>query len=390
MLKVPQSGFSKTADAQRYYEAHPMERLYEQKRQETRFFSSGGDDLKNLHERCSAGIGALVLRLEKEYSKYLSTTWKTQALKRVISAFDEKEFQLNLLGLEDQNEDNIRTAAVAEVERRLGCTMDDGPWIDELYSNFFDTFLEEKVVEKLDSVEGLGITMEVEPYELKGFLADMQTQILAIVDDALASYKSYWMDSLEEALTAETKVVVTNAGTSTINIVTSFWSRTLELFARPIARRKVYTEVKKAPPFHLAVYPTFVEGILAKQRQLFEDAHAAISEKIYGVIEAIDKGMPYLEVHYQGGGCFEVSAFHRILLSKVVEIFAIHTPTPTAIRAQHDGVPIGVENNDVAAERRELQNDLVKVKQAQDGMCAAFGVTEEEIAALRAELDIGD
>ena len=95
-------------------------------------------------------------------------------------------------------------------------------------------------------------------------------------------------------------------------------------------------------------------------------------------------------MHYEGGGCFEVSAFHRILLSKVVEIFAIHTPTPTAIRAQHDGVPIGVENNDVAAERRELQNDLAKVKQAQDGMCAAFGVTEEEIAALRAELDIGD
>jgi len=410
MLKVPQSGFSKTADAQRYYEAHPMERLYEQKRQETRFFSSGGDDFKDLHERCSAGIGALVLRLEKEYSKYLSTTWKIQALKRVISAYDEKEFQLNLLGLEDPNEDNVRKAAVAEVERRLGCM------IDELYTDFFNKFVEEKVVQKLTSIQGIQEQAQVSTHELKSFLANMRTEMLAIVDDALASYMSYWMDSLEEALTAETKVVVNNAETSTINIVTSFLSRTLDLFKMPMRRRQVYTEVKKAPPFHLAGYPTFVEGILANQRQLFEDARAAISEKICGVIEeAMDKGTPFLMVDYnRDDGEFLISALsssssksrgvlktgdrtnteytsgNPILLSKVMEIFAIHTPPPTVIRAQHDGVAIGVVNRDVAAKRRELQNDLEKVKRAQDGICDAFGVSDYEIFKLRSELDVGE
>ena len=459
MLKVPQSRFSNTADAQRYYEAHPMERLYEQKRQETLFFSSGdNDDFKDLHERCSAGIGALVLRLEKEYSKYLSTTWKTQALKRVISAYDEKEFQLNLLGLEDPNEDNVRKAAVAEVERRLGCM------IDELYTDFFNKFVEENVMQKLTSIQGIQEQAQVSTHELKSFLANMRTEMLAIVDDALASYMSYWMDSLEEALTAETKVVVNNAETSTINIVTSFWSRTLDLFKMPMRRRQVYTEVKKAPPFHLAGYPTFVEGILANQRQLFEDAHAAISEKICGVIEeAMDKGTPFLMVDYnRDDGEFLISALsssssksrgvlktgdrvclthdyqrhgdasggplkpgdvgeikqtnhqymvnyngrqwwyrpealqhvrtsgNSILLSKVMEIFAIHTPPPTVIRAQHDGVAIGVVNRDVAAKRRELQNDLEKVKRAQDGICDAFGVSDCEIFKLRSELDLGE
>ena len=170
-------------------------------------------------------------------------------------------------------------------------------------------------------------------------------------------------------------------------------------------RRQMYTEVKKAPLFHLARYSSFVKGILANQRKIFKDAQVTISDMIHGILEeAFDRGIPYIWVFNPHGSNNNYQQFYVLaytntdsryggirgqphLFSKIAEIFAIHTPTPTAIRAQHADVAIGEVDNGVAARRRELQNQLEKVRRAQAGICAAFGVTEQEIAALRAELD---
>jgi hypothetical protein len=56
-----------------YYESHPMERLYAQKKAELEFFENHDEeDLQELHESGCTGISALIEGLQTQYSSYLN------------------------------------------------------------------------------------------------------------------------------------------------------------------------------------------------------------------------------------------------------------------------------------------------------------------------------
>ena len=68
MLKPP-----KKKDDAAYYDSRPMERLYALKKRELEFFGNHEEaDIRDINAAGFAGIGALIERLQTQYSSYLN------------------------------------------------------------------------------------------------------------------------------------------------------------------------------------------------------------------------------------------------------------------------------------------------------------------------------
>ena len=409
MLRVPQ------AQSMQYYETHALERLYEQKRQEEAFFRASDDEhLRDLYNRKAAGISALVLRLERQYSSYLNSTWKNMAVKKVFARLDKAEFELDLLGRPAQS----HSAAVEELERRL-------TKVDDLYKRFFYVFLglnncgkmeglkhelkmaAAAVVQKYTTQRGGHISIEAQ--HLQKFLRDLNMAVGEVVNDSVDRMADFWLSALREMVYAKPKVK--KNPNKLYNVVTEMSNMTFEYFRSGFqTRRQMYQGVKEQPMVQLEHYPAFAMGILQRYKEAFSSSRfATLRNHLQHVVkDAFTTRYDNLEfiipeanntqdprvftdpnvkalMTINTGLCDQM-LFHKLFPALVQGIMML-IPGPDRIKVMHEGIGLGVESSEAASDRQRHQAEVEKVRRALDSLRKAFEMSDEEIAKLRAEVD---
>ncbi|CAE7333187.1 PUB34, partial [Symbiodinium microadriaticum] len=118
MLEPPQEFFSNI-----------FERLELQRKNEVEFFEKADE---SVYQQGHAGMRALIANIERSYLKHLNTTWKPDAMRKVLLKEKDVDFQLCMLGLVE-DETARSSLAKEEVERRLGVT---SPVTKSVYEEF--------------------------------------------------------------------------------------------------------------------------------------------------------------------------------------------------------------------------------------------------------------
>jgi len=374
------------------YQVHNFERILIQQKQDAEFFEASS--AHELAAKGLAGIGALVQRLEREYSHYLNDTWKKGAMRKVLEKLEEKKFELKMLGVVTE-ESQQQQLAKMEVERRLGPT---SPIMD-IYTDFLSTIVRDMLCTNLRSQLSY-----LERTTWQGYDIDEQLEhITGIVDSTLTlvldRVQVFWQGRLQDILTAESKLD-TDETTAESNIVTT--GRTgisLRLFTKGRPKIKVRKEIKEKPFIQLSKYKQFTDKILLKCQKLFQEAVSELKVALGDMKELlVAPNSPWLEFHphlLQGGAASQEPVSSEVLvicdldrfLNSIAALFLRRVPSPKALKDVHDGIPLGKAEDEALSQHALLMNELAKVESARDGICRALPFSDIEMSTLQREVE---
>eukprot|EP00927_Polykrikos_kofoidii_P081335 TRINITY_DN785_c0_g1_i3.p1 TRINITY_DN785_c0_g1~~TRINITY_DN785_c0_g1_i3.p1 ORF type:complete len:848 (-),score=137.23 TRINITY_DN785_c0_g1_i3:190-2583(-) len=361
------------------FELHNFERILRQQTQQTTFFDDSS--YEKLREADKAGMASLVERLEKVYSHYLNTTWKTQAMKKVLKKLDEKEVELRMLGVVPESErDNL---ARQEVERRMGV---DSP-VNGLYTKFIISNVK-GITDDLKTVLAVKLqNARWECYELKSQLDGLEDLIAVKLSAAVSGVAEFWVPRLQDILTAESEIA-SDGDDSNVNIVTNIVGMVLRFWEQSKPKKAVHKNIRQHPFIQLSQYGQFTDAVMSNCRTLYEDTVTVLREEGKSMAKRfVDPDSPWLSftTHIEeGGGCIlspqaNVGSFCEAVFS----LFVRRIPSPRNLQTIHHGVTVGTEKEAALQKHVSLKEEIRKIQAAMDGIRRALSIDDAEFAALQ-------
>lgn len=180
-----------------------FERLELQGSNEIKFFQEEDENFRELYQRGHAGMRALIANIERSYLNHLNTTWKPNAMRKVMLKEKDVDFQLCMLGLV---EDATARSSLAkeEVERRLGVT---SPVTKRVYEDFLLRTLRQDLAiavrQRLLRYDGSGFTCE--GCEQMEEMASLQKDLLSLIEGAVGKMQSGLVAPLQSWLSAKSQ-----------------------------------------------------------------------------------------------------------------------------------------------------------------------------------------
>mmetsp|Transcript_21785 Transcript_21785/g.48153 ORF Transcript_21785/g.48153 Transcript_21785/m.48153 type:complete len:551 (-) Transcript_21785:284-1936(-) len=376
------------------FDVHNFERIHIQQMEEADFFKKD-PILQSLSADELTGIGALVSRLEREYSDYLNTTWKKGAMKKIFQKLVDKEFELCVLGVvtEPCQKDML---AKKEVERRLG---PDSP-VHELLGRFLKDVLRDSLCRQIRFRLAYLLDATWDVYDLLAKLEEITKIIDDVTEPVLAEVAPFFIQPLQNILTAES-MVESDGPISSLNIVTTMSRARVSLFRERQPKRAALKKIKESPFIQLSQYRSFTDAIVLKCKLIFEDAVLQLRGDIEMLSQRIvDVDSPWLQIKspfiettadpessvnatLTVKPCLDVDAF----LNALVTVFLRRIPALKELQRVHVGITVGIEEEVAATKHKQLTEEINLIKAARDGICRALDIGDEALAELQKELD---
>jgi len=378
------------------FETHNFERILIQQREDTKYFE-GDDDFRQLYQQGYAGIGALVDKLETQYSEYLNTTWKTSALTKVLEKLGEKEYERGILGVVPSNENQRDKLAREEVSRRFAC--DDSP-TQTVYNDFTTQFVRDRLCQsvqhelnKIQQVQWAGWSVHVNLKHTRDAVRDA-------VRTVLADIPGFWTDRLRQILTAESQI---EENGEEIKIVTAGHGARLclvRLFKKSSREQRLRQALKQKPLIQLSKYTEFTTAIMAKCDELFQDAVAKLQAAVEDLCDRlVDLDSPYVSRSPVlvaadpkrkppvASNVVDVTCKVSDFLNALVSLFFQMIPSPSDLQTVHHGIKVGTEEKQVFDQYAAITEEIKKIEAARDGILSALSISDAEFEAFQQSLE---
>jgi len=358
---------------------HNFERLLIQQQADTEFFANDQVFDKLVREK-RVGVASLVQSLEKGYFEYLNNKWKPGALKKVFEKLEEKEFDLQMLGIIRSNKKE--ELAKKEVERRFGAPVED------LYKRFTSVVIRDRMCAKLRSSLSILQQSSWEAWEVNAQLEKVKGECDGVIKETLQGMEEFWINDLQSILTAESKVEFdTNA--STLNIVT----KGIRYFKKSKPKREARKQVEETPLIQLSHYKQFTDAIIEKCLGLLKKVRMDLEEELSEIMHSFahPSSSLYLRltpalVAQEPGAVIDtkvkVSCNVEDFLNALVGTVILRTPSPTSFQNIHEGISVGTEQTEAMDKYKALEKKIATIRAAKDGILRALPTSPEEIAAI--------
>jgi hypothetical protein len=368
------------------FAVHNFERIFRQQNEDHAFFSSTAFD--KIRDRKVSGIDALVERLEQWYSKYLNTTWKTNAMRKVLEKLHEKEFELKMLGVvpETTEKDSL---ARQEVERRMGLASP----VKKMYHDFIAQKLYGRILGLVQRVaESVYEPLVWEGYDVNEKLEGVKNMIISGISEIAAEVQTFWVGRIREILTAECKVETDNDSQS-VNVSLAFGGMTLNWFGSSQPKRAIQRAIRQQPFIQLSQYTEFTDAIISKCQAMYEEREEHLSKQGAQIAKQfVETGSPWLTFEADrtdGSNELKVkpivkeSAFGDALFCEFLRVI----PSLKDLQSIHFGVTVGTETGAAIQRHEELREEIRKIISARDGIRRALSIDDAEFATLQASFD---
>lgn len=374
------------------FQVHNFERLRIQLNEDKQFFSKA--EYKEIVKCNRAGIGALVERLEKEYSDYLNTTWKEGALKTVLKKLDEKEFELNLLGIHPDHSTKA-TLARQEIERRLGANSCEVQVLDNL---FMKNVLLGQLCSGVRSALGALNGSVLQSHESRRKLESTQLALLRVAYKASSDMYTFWDPRLKGIISAESRF-----DESQNDIITEYGEFRKRLCGKRSPIHLLRRCIKHKPLIQLSHYPKFTEAVMANCKRLFADDEKDTKQQVHRLIQRlIDPDSPWLRLRPElatlsanaqsglsGGVSRKVNVECDVerFLEVLVDLFQRRMPSQTIFQKLHLGVAVGDEDEAAMKKFELMRGEIQKIEAARDGIRKAFSISDSAFAEMKKKFD---
>jgi len=371
-----------------------FERLELQGKNEIKFFQEEDENFRELYQRGHAGMRALIANIERSYLNHLKSTWKPNAMRKVLLKEKDVDFQLCMLGLV---EDATARSSLAkeEVELRLGVA---SPVTKRVYQDFLLRTLREDLAvavrRRLSRYDGDGFTCE--GCEQMEEMASLQKDLLGLIEGAVAEMESGLVSPLQSWLSAKSEVVQIE-DTDLVNVRTaSSDGFSLLRYGKDLSKKELVQQLHAEPLLQLCNYSTYVDEIMAKCKQLHADAGLRIREKAAQLVAKLvdlDGGDRRMEVHPLllplTGEVSKVELRCNVVefLRDLLGLFLREIPSPKKLQRLHEGVEVGKERPEAEQELRRLKEEMRKTEVARDGIRRALEIDDEEFEQMRQKLE---
>eukprot|EP00930_Biecheleria_cincta_P046873 TRINITY_DN32401_c0_g1_i1.p1 TRINITY_DN32401_c0_g1~~TRINITY_DN32401_c0_g1_i1.p1 ORF type:complete len:630 (+),score=135.12 TRINITY_DN32401_c0_g1_i1:560-2449(+) len=371
-------------------QVHNFERLLIQHREDADFFKS--KEYKQIVDYGQAGMGALVRRLELEYSNYLNTTWKDGAMKRILEKLAGLEFDLSMLGVVEGETKKLQLAR-KEVERRFG---PDSP-VKELHDRFRKDVLHDQICVPVRRILGDLRDTKWEGHDVHKNLESVRNQVKGTASSAVQQIEEFWMPKLKEILVAESKVDDADG-----DIVTEVaCGIRMRLFGKGESQRNMRKVMKQTPLIQLNHYPDFTSAIIANCKSFVDRVAQDLGAQVQDLTDRfLDPDSPWLRLQPElalpaaqmadgkVSSKVKVKCDEQGFLDALVALFLRKAPTAQDLQGMHQNVnSVGMEEGAAKQKHEELLLQIKKVKAARDGIRKAFAITDEEFAMMELQID---
>ncbi|CAE7823521.1 mx1 [Symbiodinium sp. CCMP2456] len=371
-----------------------FERLELQGKNEIKFFQEEDENFRELYQRGHAGMRALIANIERSYLNHLNTTWKPNAMRKVLLKEKDVAFQLCMLGLV---EDATARSSLAkeEVERRLGVT---SPVTKHVYENF--------LLRALRVDLAIAVRQRLSRYDGSGFICDgceqmeemasLQKELLSLIQGAVDEMQSGLVAPLQSWLSAKSEVVQIE-DTDLVNVRTaSSDGFSLMRFEKDLSKKELVQQLHAEPLLQLCNYSSYVDEIMAKCQQMHADAGLRIRAKAAQLVAKfvdLDGGDHRMEVHplllHSDHEVSKVELRCNVdeFLRDLLGLFLREIPSPKKLQRLHEGVEVGKERSEAEQELGRLKEEMRKTEVARDGIRRALDIDDEEFEQMRQKLE---
>eukprot|EP00439_Symbiodinium_sp_Y106_P044919 s3521_g5.t1 len=364
-----------------------FERLELQRKSEVEFFEKADENFQHVYRQGHAGMRALIANIERSYLKHLNTTWKPNAMRKVLLKEKEVDFQLCMLGLVE-DEAARSSLAKEEVERRLGVT---SPVTKSVYEDFILHALRKdlavKVRERLQRYSGSGLTCEgCEQVEEMNLL---EKDLLNLISGALDQVGAGLVFPLQKWLYAKSEVVQI-PNTELVNVCTKFSDGfSLMHFEKHLSKKELVQKLHSEPILQLCNYSGYLDEIMSKCKQMHLDAGTRIQNKaaqlaanFVNLDGSSDRRMevtPRLLSKNDEVSKVKLHCNVNQFLGDLMALFLREIPSPKKLQTLHEGVKVGKERPEAEQKLMRLKEEIRKIGVARDGIRRALDIGDEEL-----------
>mmetsp|Transcript_5757 Transcript_5757/g.20045 ORF Transcript_5757/g.20045 Transcript_5757/m.20045 type:complete len:846 (-) Transcript_5757:1193-3730(-) len=383
---------------EQYFDVHNLERLHLQRRCERDFFAHEEADpvMRELYERGSAGVGALVERLEEVYNDYLHSTWMRSTLMKVMAKLEASTFELNVAGKSAAHgEDDLQQRAADALRARLEDIVQ--PVCSDIITKFVLPLREPIVTAECSLLTDGRCHNPFSPTELDGKLRDLKRLVDEAAEQAIDAAANHLKNEIHDANNGRASFQKCDQTgkfslVAAVNRLSHIFTNGRFKFFETGSLSDLYQKANEEPPFPLCNYEGFVTGVGKELDKYIEDARLEARDAV-GKITArvVSHDNPLYRTEFQGHQIFVRTLFPSAMLADMVcSAFMRELLKPDGLirigEVATMSVPIGTESKEAVANRERLEKEVQQLTAVFDGLCDALSVSDEELEAIRAEL----
>jgi hypothetical protein len=381
-----------------YFSVHNIERLALQKKIELAFFQTE-PWVSSLPADC-LGVGAVVTQLEKAYLEYLNTTWRDEAMRKVLIKFQRTDQQRLLLGNDGGGENSTAAGlavesgptfkkeqvAAAEVTGRLAAVLND-------LRDEFCLMLEDGLKPGLSAALATAHGQHWGGPDISRNLATLRERLTHVTEVTVAKVKVYWVSRLQEVFTAKFKVEK-DQGTGDWVYAASPPS-----FSRAIRKKSpsfvaptlsaLYRQVKSEPFIEISQYPDYVGEIMKRiEAYVSETIGVLLDDQKFLLDRLLALDSPWLEFT-PSKGCKHVVVTVKAVsfVAASVASFMKSLPQQEVLIKLPLGVPLGKEDSVAATSRVSLEQELSLVSSARASIVEMLAIPPELVKHYEDEVE---
>mmetsp|Transcript_15492 Transcript_15492/g.54293 ORF Transcript_15492/g.54293 Transcript_15492/m.54293 type:complete len:188 (+) Transcript_15492:329-892(+) len=154
-------------------------------------------------------------------------------------------------------------------------------------------------------------------------------------------------------------------------------------------------KIKREPFIQLSQYSDFTDAIVSICKDWYEPAVDSLRQDVEALAERlVEIDSPWLETkphltksaEGEASSKVDVSCNIQGFLDALVSQVLRKIPSPNKLGSLADGVTVGTEKQVVVRKCKELKEELKRIQDARDGICRAFSISMDELAAMQGGL----